>query len=299
MSEGVRLFRRRHAKRGWQSHPTRADLPTHFMLLLLVPTSAGLSRALTAPALPAAAAGWCECCQREHALPRTQAAERHARALLATIEAAGRFDFEADPGEPRFRTEACGSSGKMIGVLTCDDGTVLRAFSGLLGGSSRCTGWVGPVGLTLEDETASARFGRIVAAVRSAEVADPLLRAKRRRVHRELSSALAADLAASVVLRNWRGDVAPLPALLEGRRLPWGVGDCAAPKLLHAAHALGLRPTGLAEVWHEAPARRRSGADPSTARVRRRKHGAFFPACKERCEPIMGFLLCGLDEALY
>jgi hypothetical protein len=52
-----------------------------------------------------------------------------------------------------------------------------------------------------------------------------------------------------------------LPDLLERRqqqlsttrRPPWGVGDCAAPKLLHAACALGLRPTGLAELWHVPP----------------------------------------------
>jgi tRNA pseudouridine32 synthase/23S rRNA pseudouridine746 synthase len=31
--------------------------------------------------------------------------------------------------------------------------------------------------------------------------------------------------------------------------MPAGAGDCCAPKLLHAAAAAGLIPTGLAEVW--------------------------------------------------
>jgi hypothetical protein len=31
--------------------------------------------------------------------------------------------------------------------------------------------------------------------------------------------------------------------------MPAGAGACCAPKLLHAAYAAGLTPTGLAEVW--------------------------------------------------
>ena len=152
----------------------------------------------------------------------------------------------------------------MLGVLTCEGGTVLRAFSGMLGGSWHCPGWVGPVAsLTLEDAAASVRFARIVEHVQLAkEASDEPARTEHRRIHRALSAELTTDLAASVVLRNWRGDEVALPDLLERRqqqlpttrRPPWGVGDCAAPKLLHAAHALGLRPTGLAELWHAPPA---------------------------------------------
>jgi hypothetical protein len=42
-----------------------------------------------------------------------------------------------------------------------------------------------------------------------------------------------------------------LPLTLAGRfvGMPAGAGDCCAPKLLHAACAAGLTPTGLAEVW--------------------------------------------------
>ena len=116
--------------------------------------------------------------------------------------------------------------------------------------------------LTLEDAAASLRFARIVEQVQLAkEASDESARTEHRRIHRSLSAELTTDLAASVVLRNWRGDEVALPDLLErrqqqlsiSRRPPWGVGDCAAPKLLHAAHALGLRPTGLAELWHVPP----------------------------------------------
>ena len=283
--------------------------------------------------LPTAAAGWCTHCQREHRLARTPEAEQHALALLASIDAAGRFDFEEPTGEKRFQTEAC-TGGKMLGVLTCEGGTVLRAFSGMLGGSWHCPGWVGPVAsLTLEDTTASVRFARIVEHVQLAkEASDEPARIEHSRIHGALSAELSTDLAASVVLRNWRGDEVALPDLLERRqqqlpttrRPPWGVGDCAAPKLLHAAHALGLRPTGLAELWHAPPApnptltlitlpialalalalaltrheppSRRGSRGPGGSSPRRREHGSLHPACQERCEPIMGFLLCGLED---
>ena len=315
------------------------------------------------PPLPTAAAGFCIHCSRVHSLPRTPLAESQALKLLEAVDEAGTFDLSTEPSaaDPRFRTETCGN-GKMLGVLTCTDGTVLRAFSGMLGGTWHCPGWAGPVAsLTLEDASASARFQQIVESVQRASAADdPAERSEHQRVHRSLSAALSADLAQSVVLRNWRGAEVRLPELLDRQRQhallaedsvherpkelvlgarqskqqqrrrrrrqrggsaalrtpPGGVGDCAAPKLLHAAHALGLRPNGLAEVWFEPPARRRSAVmlrpanageaagEASGMRSRgrrtggapeRREHGSFHPACAERCEPIMGFMLCGLE----
>ena len=68
---------------------------------------------------------------------------------------------------------------------------------------------------------------------------------------------------------------------------------------------LGLRPTGLAEIWYVPPSRRCADMDSirSAGRISRTggartqlAHGSFHPACKERCEPIMGFLLCGLAD---
>jgi len=320
---------------------------------------------LAPPPFPTAAAGFCSHCARTHRLPRTPLAEAHALELLSAVDEAGTFDLSTDPSaaDARYRTDACGN-GKMLGVLTCTDGTVLRAFSGMLGGTWRCPGWAGPVAtLTLEDASASARFQQIVESVqRASAAADPAERSRCQRVHRSLSAALSADLAQSVALQNWRGAEVRLPELLERQRQharvdaeardqeqpvgqvlrarrskqqqrrrrlgggggggatlrpPGGVGDCAAPKLLHAAHALGLRPDGLAEVWFEPPARRRAAAMlrpaaaaeptgehghawPQSRRrggaAERREHGSFHPACAERCAPILGFMLCGLEE---
>ncbi len=65
---------------------------------------------------------------------------------------------------------------------------------------------------------------------------------------------------------------------------PGGAGECAAPKLLQYAYLNSLTPIAVAEFW--------VGASP-TGEVRR--DGCFYGACKSKCEPILGFMLQGLD----
>ncbi len=61
---------------------------------------------------------------------------------------------------------------------------------------------------------------------------------------------------------------------------PTGTGECCAPKLLHHAAVLGLKPVAMAEFWWgEAKGDRQPGV--------------FYGACETRCQPIMGFLLAG------
>ena len=65
---------------------------------------------------------------------------------------------------------------------------------------------------------------------------------------------------------------------------PGGAGECAAPKLLQYAYSHSLKPLAVAEFWF--------GASPQ-GEVRR--DGCFYGACKSKCEPILGFMLRGLD----
>ena len=65
---------------------------------------------------------------------------------------------------------------------------------------------------------------------------------------------------------------------------PGGAGECAAPKLLQYAYLNSLTPIAVAEFW--------VGESP-TGEVRR--DGCFYGACKSKCEPILGFMLQGLD----
>lgn len=65
---------------------------------------------------------------------------------------------------------------------------------------------------------------------------------------------------------------------------PAGSGECAAPKLLHYAYQNNYEPIALAEFWW--------GQSPSSEI---RQHKNFYPACKSKCEPILGHMLVGLD----
>ncbi len=68
---------------------------------------------------------------------------------------------------------------------------------------------------------------------------------------------------------------------------PSGAGECAAPKLLQYAFLNHLKPIAMAEFWW--------GESP-VGEIR--KHGQFYPACRGKCEPILGHMLEGmlLDE---
>ena len=73
-------------------------------------------------------------------------------------------------------------------------------------------------------------------------------------------------------------------ASLLGDATRGGTGDCCAPKLLHAAQTARLRPLALAEVWFGSP-------PPSGGR----QEGQAYAACEERCQPLLGYMLCGLQ----
>ena len=61
---------------------------------------------------------------------------------------------------------------------------------------------------------------------------------------------------------------------------PSAAGECAAPKLLQYAFKHGLKPIALTESWW--------GKSPKGMA---RKHKEFYPACKNKCRPILEFML--------
>jgi len=64
---------------------------------------------------------------------------------------------------------------------------------------------------------------------------------------------------------------------------PAGSGECAAPKLLQYAYENKMTPVALAEFWW--------GCSPASE-IRRHKN--YYPACRKKCEPILGYMLEGL-----
>lgn len=86
---------------------------------------------------------------------------------------------------------------------------------------------------------------------------------------------------------NAKGEIQSLMEIfsfLEGGFPPAGSGECAAPKLLHFAYQNNLKPICMAEFWWGKSA---------SSEIRKHKH--FYPACRSKCEPILGHMLKGLS----
>lgn len=61
---------------------------------------------------------------------------------------------------------------------------------------------------------------------------------------------------------------------------PTAAGECAAPKLLHYALENNFKPIAIAEFWWGNSPKNKGKVDK-----------AFYPACKNRCRPILEFML--------
>ncbi len=61
---------------------------------------------------------------------------------------------------------------------------------------------------------------------------------------------------------------------------PAAAGECAAPKLLQYAFEHALRPIALAEFWWG-----------NSIKNKEREHKHFYPACKNKCRPILEYML--------
>ena len=186
-----------------------------------------------------------------------------------------------------------GDRGHMFGVLECIDRGgevhVLRAFSSLRGGVRKIDGWVPPIHTDeMWESVVLPTQARIKELTFEMNEHDPASRdyeklfEERKRISTELVTRVQDEL----VLTNFRGErrglkqVHPTP-----EKIPGGVGDCCGPKLLNFAARHDLKPLGLSEFYWGA-------ATPSGSKVQ----GEFYSCCREKCQPILGFMLCGIDE---
>lgn len=105
----------------------------------------------------------------------------------------------------------------------------------------------------------------------------------------KLSNQLQLKMFDAYKIMNGRGEGHTIAALFnesKGVLPPAGAGDCAAPKLFQYAFNNGLEPIAMAEFWWGAAA---------IGEVR--KEGFYYTACKSKCEPILNFMLQGLNVA--
>lgn len=242
--------------------------------------------------------GVCTRCERKHQLPVGQA-EVHAREVMVEFESIQRLDYRVpDPAEadPALSFAALFPEGVgcMFGVLEALDDAgetvFLRAFSSLREGIRCVEGWVPPVlSQSVYDEMilpAQAEIKSLTAELESLTAESPAYRSAEE-ARRSRSRALWEEMCRTYRFMNFRGEERALrEAVLPGAPITGGMGECCAPKLLNHAARKGLRPVSLAEFyWGDGEGR---GG---------RVSGRFYPSCAARCQPLLGFLLCGAEAA--
>lgn len=236
--------------------------------------------------------GYCNDCGKVHSLP-SEAAIAHCYELMESLREHRRIDFDLDrsAANPLLSTDILYSDmrGRMFGILVCEDRSgqevVLRAFSSRHNGVWNVAGWVPP----LVDEhrfKATVAAGDVdihpltdlIATLRKGSKEWTEKVAERRIV----SQGVLAKLYALYSLHNFKGEQRTLQqAFNADKGIPVGTGDCCAPKLLNYAALHQLKPLSLAEFfWGRETA---SG---------HRREGEFHIACEEKCQPILGFMLC-------
>jgi hypothetical protein len=240
--------------------------------------------------------GICRSCATTHSLSKEPALDA-AQQLMQVLEKTKRIDFAQDSknGSPILHTDFLYTEalGKMFGVLVCEkkngEQLTLKAFSGQYNGMWKIEGWVPPLfnanafwQLTTPVEKQIKDFGK--------EMEAPNITAARRSQLQELRKKRSQDLMKQIHslyrLHNFKNQQATLFDFFPNKQgAPTGTGDCCAPKLLNFAAIHKLKPLGLVEFYWGA-----------TNRSATRHQGHFYPACKDKCGPILGFLLCGIQE---
>lgn len=187
----------------------------------------------------------------------------------------------------------------MFGVLVVltPDGRIgyLSAFSGKLAGSNHHEGFVPPVFDGLADggflNAGMHELSNINAQIRTLQTRKPEgfeqeIRSLKtaRKIH---SNSLQNEIYDQYHFLNQAGEEKSLRAIFEAasyKNPPAGAGECAAPKMLQYAFRHRMKPVAMAEFWW--------GQSPKSDFW---KHRHFYPACREKCEPILTHMLAGME----
>jgi len=187
--------------------------------------------------------------------------------------------------------------GKMFGVLvvqtTNDEVGYLSAFSGKIGNGYHYPKLIPPVYDGLKPgsflNNGMEELTRINQKIKVLEESDSSSKeVERLKVFRkEHSTALQERIFDQYRFLNASGDEKSLRDIFRDVRdqnPPGGAGECALPKLLQYAFIHEMKPLAMAEFWW--------GQSPKSDYW---KHKHYYPACKEKCEPILAHMLEGMD----
>lgn len=238
--------------------------------------------------------GYCKKCNKVHSLSNGNA-YYYALDLIKLLDLHKRLDFEKtiDESNPSFSTDYVfgDALGQMFGVLECEnvDGDVvyLKAFSCKYNGLWEIDGWVPPLFDSKLYMKMMKEGDRQITPLGDEMKGMALNSPERLAIHRKrktLSQKLMKELHSLYELNNFEGEKLSLyDAFYELKGIPTGTGDCCAPKLLNYAALHKLKPLSIAEFFYG-----------KTNVSNTRFHGEFYSSCEGKCEPILGFMLCGL-----
>ncbi|MBC5773705.1 pseudouridylate synthase [Pontibacter sp. KCTC 32443] len=185
--------------------------------------------------------------------------------------------------------------GKMFGVLVVQTAAkevgYLAAFSGKLAGSYNHARFVPPIFDSLTEgsflNTGMQELTRINQQIRLLEEVQTVESREEiawlQETRRSHSVALQGKLFDQYQFLNKAGEEKNLRTLFthtNSNNPPAGAGECAAPKLLQYAFQHQLKPLAMAEFWW--------GLSPKSDYW---KHGHYYPACQEKCAPILAHML--------
>ena len=185
--------------------------------------------------------------------------------------------------------------GKMFGVLVVqtqeDDYKYLGAISGMYPADTNQENFVPSIfDLSADDFFINAGMTEVSAIGEEIKKAnDPKRIAALKEKRRQKSIGLQRQLFENYNFVNQSGVEANLLDIFaesQNGLPPSAAGDCAAPKLLQFAIKHNLKPIAIAEFWWG-----------KANSIMNREHLAFYPACKDKCRPILEYLL--EDTSLY
>ncbi|MES2591158.1 MAG: pseudouridylate synthase [Bacteroidota bacterium] len=188
--------------------------------------------------------------------------------------------------------------GKMFGVLIVETEQMeigyLAAYSGKLAGGYHHPKFVPPVFDSLEDGSflnkgmiELTRINQEIGILKKDKSAETIKKIDLLQQLRKANSVvLQNQLFDSYHFLNQAGKEKSLREIFKNNvngNPPSGAGDCAGPKMLQYAFQHHMKPLAIAEFWW--------GQSPKSVFW---KHGHFYPACREKCAPILLHMLEGI-----
>lgn len=179
--------------------------------------------------------------------------------------------------------------GKMFGVLVVEDKqgeyAFLGAVSGKLPNNIKCDKLVPSV---FDDSVEDNFIGKGMTALsklsaKIKETSSQELKEQLKLERATMSHGLQQKLFENYSFLNLNGETKNVIEIFHDSGNgypPTAAGECTAPKLLNFALENELKPIAIAEFWWG-----------KSSDVKEKNHKEFYPACEQRCKPILEYML--------